>query len=687
MIGLKEAYDNNREPDSVPDIAENTFCENGWLQNALDLEYRPEQEQMAIATAQAFTTDSSLIFEAGTGVGKSIAYLIPAIIYAIDTNRQCIISTHTIALQEQIQRKDLPLCRQLFQGQPDLIKYKDFKTALLVGRGNYLCSTRLSQAIESKLDLFPTPEQQELDRIIEWSRHTQSGIIHELNPMPHPAVWEWVNADTSACNRRHCNPDSCFFQKARARLQNAQIIIINHSLLFSLIGAGAVPHQERGILFANDFIVIDEAQTAPDVATDQLGHRISSLGLDRLLKRLYNPRRKKGLLSRCGSPGDCEAVEKTIREASMFFTRIRRDSLDQQDIVRIYHENWCDPTLSPHLQELIDRVSTLASKQEDGPMKNELTTFRTRLTGYKIGINQCISLDDEDLVYWVERIGRNRQIVVLRTAPLNVASHLKQCLFDRGVSALLTSATIAQGSDMDSFREKVGALGVEMEQVNSPFDYENNMRIFIASDSPPPSGKSAKLDTAFLSDAISFCTLQIQGGSLVLFTSYTDMRQVAKTIEEQFNKKKRILLMQGRDGSRSDLVHRFSEIGNGILFGTDSFWAGVDIPGPSLSQVVVTRLPFENPSHPVSEAKNDWITARGGNPFLEITLPEAIIKFRQGIGRLIRKKTDCGTITILDSRLLNKEYGRQFLSVLPNLKFEKFNRDNRKTVFCPLEAL
>jgi len=240
---------------------------------------------------------------------------------------------------------------------------------------------------------------------------------------------------------------------------------------------------------------------------------------------------------------------------------------------------------------------------------------------------------------------------------------------------------------MNSFREKIGALGVEAEQVNSPFDFESNMRIFIASDAPPPSGKSARLDTDFLSDAISYCTLQIQGGSLVLFTSYTDMRQVAKIVEEQFNQKKRILLMQGRDGSRSDLVHSFSETGNGILFGTDSFWAGVDIPGSSLSQVIITRLPFENPSHPVREAKSDWITARGGNPFLEVTLPEAIIKFRQGIGRLIRKKTDCGTITILDSRLLNKEYGRQFLSVLPNHKFEIFNRDNRKSVFCPLEAL
>lgn len=687
MISLNETYDQNKAPNFVPDLTENTFCANGWLQNTLDLEHRPEQEQMAIAIAQAFTTDSSLIFEAGTGVGKSIAYLIPAIIHAINTNRQCIISTNTIALQEQIQKKDLPLCKQLFQKQSDLLKYKDFKTALLIGRSNYLCSTRLSQAVESKLDLFPTPEHQELDRIIKWSQYTQSGIINELNPMPNTTVWEWVNADTSACNRRHCNPNLCFFQKARSRLQNAHIIIINHSLLFSLIGAGLVPNKERGILYPNDFIVIDEAQTAPNIATDQLGNRISSLGLDRLLKRLYNPRRKKGFLSCYGSISHYEAVKKTIHQSNKFFSYIRHNFLDQQDIIRIYHENWCEPILIPHLQKLIDCLAKLANKQEDGPIKNELTTFCTRLTGYKIGINQCISIEDENLVYWVESTGHNKRNVVLRTSPLNVASHLNQSLFGRGVSALLTSATIAQGSNMNSFKEKVGALGVETEQVNSPFDFENNIRIFIASDVPPPSGKSAKLDIAFLSDVISYCTLQVQGGSLVLFTNYTDMRLIAKTIEQQFNEKKRAFFIQGRDGSPSDLVLNFSRIGNGILFGTDSFWAGVDIPGSSLSQVIITRLPFENPSHPVSEAKKDWVSARGGNPFSEITLPDAIIKFRQGIGRLVRKKTDCGTITILDSRLLNREYGKQFLSVLPNHNFETFNRDNRKSVFSPLENL
>lgn len=686
MIGLNEAYSKQRSPDYLPEIAEKIFSENGWLQKILGFEHRPEQEHMAISVAQSFITDISLLFEAGTGVGKSMAYLIPAIISAIETQRQCIVSTHTISLQEQIQSNDLPLCRKLFSKQPDLSPYEDFKTALLLGRGNYLCTTRLLQAMDTKTELFPTPEQQELDRIIEWSRHTNKGLLHELNPLPHPDVWEWVNADASACNRRQCTPDTCFFQKARARLHHAQIIIINHSLLFSLIGAGVVPHDEHGILFPDDFLVIDEAQTVPDVATDQLGHRISSIGLDRLLKRLYNPRRKKGLLSLYGNTSDCKAVEKTLHKADSFFKSIRSDSLMEQDIVRIYREDWCEPVLNPYLQDIIERVSILASKQSNGPVKDDLTEFRSRLDGYKNGINLCLSLADEDLVYWLERTGRNKKNVVMRTAPIDVATHLQQCLFNRGVSVIMTSATLARSPDMDSFRDKAGAFGVEAEQVNSPFDFEYNMRIFIATDAPAPSGKSARLDIDYLSDTIAHCTLRVRGGSLVLFTSYSDMRQVSSVIENQFTDEKRPFFMQGRDGSRSDLIRGFSKAENGILFGTDSFWAGVDIPGPALSQIIITRLPFENPSHPVSEAKNDWIRARGGNPFVEITLPEAIIKFRQGIGRLIRNKSDCGTITILDSRILNKEYGRQFISVLPKRHFEKFTRDNRDNAFCPLEA-
>ena len=238
MIALKEAFESGEKASSLPRRMEEIFRPDGWLCTALELEHRPQQEQMAVAAAQSFATDNPLLFEAGTGVGKSLAYLVPAILRAADAERQCIVSTHTISLQEQIQNKDLPLCRELFSCVPELEKYRNFKSALLVGRGNYLCGTRLAQAIASKADLFRSLAQEELERVCHWAGQTQTGLLHELHPALSPEVWEWVSAESAACNPRNCNPQTCFFQKARSRLRQAQIVIVNHSLLFSLLNAG-----------------------------------------------------------------------------------------------------------------------------------------------------------------------------------------------------------------------------------------------------------------------------------------------------------------------------------------------------------------------------------------------------------------------------------------------------------------
>lgn len=687
MIGLKEAFEDSPPLSALPALTESVFSEGGWLQDALALESRPQQEDMALSVAQAFSADSALVFEAGTGVGKSLAYLVPAIMHAMDRKRQCVVSTHTIALQEQIQNNDLPMSRLLFDRVPELEKYRDFKTALLVGRGNYLCSTRLAQAIATRSELFRTTEQQELERLADWSQVTKDGILHELNPPLNPEVWDWVNADSGACNRKNCSPETCFFQKARARLRTAQVIIVNHSLLFSLINAGVGPPSDLdGVLFAEDFVVLDEAHTIPAVATDQLGHRLSSVGLDRLLKRLYNPRRKKGLLSRYGAKQDCQAVETAVREAQSFFADVARRMLSKQSIVRLRQEGWCAPTLNPVLKTLAARVATVADRLDDGPEREDLLDLRTRINSYNSAINECIDVSDEDKVYWTERTGRKGTNVTLRASPIDVAPILREHLFRRGTSVVLTSATLAEGSDMSGFLAKVGADGETAEKVTSPFDFEANMRVFVATDAPQPTRGKGQLDIDFLISTIGFCTLRVRGGSLVLFTSYADMQRVAEELDEPFTEAGRLFLVQGRDGPRSEITYRFREAGNAVLFGTDSFWAGVDVPGPSLSQVIITRLPFENPGHPVAEAKSDWVRARGGNPFAELTLPEAILKFRQGVGRLIRNKTDCGTITLLDSRLLSREYGRRFLAMLPVQEFQRFNRMNREEAFQPLET-
>ena len=685
MISPRETIHAEHQSDPTLDRTEEVFCESGLLVSKLNLEHRPEQEQMALASAQAFQLAHPLLFEAGTGVGKSLAYLIPAIIRAVESKRQCLVSTHTISLQEQIQEKDLPLCRTLLSSTLSLSKYAGFRFALLVGRGNYLCTTRLARALETKLELFHSVEQDELRRIADWAKDTKTGLQHDLNPAPPGQVWQWVSADARACNRRNCNPKFCFFQSARARLRKAHLIVLNHSLLFSLMNTASAPKGDTpGLLFPNDFAVLDEGHTVPSVATEQFGHRISSYGIDRLLKRLFNPRNNKGIFALFGSEKDCRAVEKAINKAEEFFSSIRQELLCNQDVARVYRQGWCEPILNPSLRDLITRLSERANKIEDEQEREELLDLRQQLSGYQHGINECITLDDEGQVYWVERSGRQGRNVTLRTAPIDVAPHLRERLFLRKTAVLVTSATLAEGPRFDGFSERIGATGFPAEQVRSTFDFANQMRVFCAGDAPPPTRENSSLHLEYLSEMITFCSLRVRGGSLVLFTSYTDMHGVARLVENALTTAGRTLLMQGRDGSRTRIATRFASLGNAALFGTDSFWAGVDVPGPALSQVIITRLPFENPNHPIVEARGEWIRSHGGNPFTEMTLPDAVLKLRQGVGRLIRKISDKGNITILDSRILTREYGRRFLDILPVREFTRFSRSDRSTLFLPI---
>ncbi|MDR1011662.1 MAG: ATP-dependent DNA helicase, partial [Opitutaceae bacterium] len=311
-------------PTHAPRLAARIFAAGGWLQSGLKLEHRPQQETMARTVASAMKAGEPLLFEAGTGVGKSLAYLIPGIIHAIDQSRQLVVSTHTIALQEQLETKDIPHCRRIFSSRPELKKYAAFKSAVLVGKSNYLCTTRLAAALKDKHELFATPEHGELQRIAGWAATSRDGLRHELTPPPPPEIWEMVNADSSACARKYCNCEHCFYQRARARINKANLIIVNHALLFALINAGGARASGgglRGILFPDDFVVLDEAHTVPDVATDHFGMRLSSYGVDRMLKYLFNPKNKRGLLVRLRAPMETlQLVADAIEAAHQFFT-------------------------------------------------------------------------------------------------------------------------------------------------------------------------------------------------------------------------------------------------------------------------------------------------------------------------------------------------------------------------------
>jgi ATP-dependent DNA helicase DinG len=571
---------------------------------------------------------------------------------------------------------------------PELRRYSAFKTALMVGKGNYCCTTRLGNALKDaqsakQTEMFKGDERADLVRIATWSATAKNGVIQELSPTPLPEVWDAVNADSSTCSRKNCDSAVCFYQRARKQLRSANCVIVNHSLLFSLINAGMQPEGEvNGILLADDFVVLDEAHRIPAIATDHFGTHVSSYAVDRALKRIYNPRTNRGILRRHGQAWDQDAVANAMDAAHEFFSYLGDTFLAKKPIQRIHKPDFCDNILTGPLKEVAERLGALIQKCDDERAQEELRDHRRRILGYRDAINGFITFAEEGHVQWLERGGKKGQIVTLRSAPLDVAPDLRKHIFQRGTAAILTSATLSDGTHMDAFQEKVGGQAAEAEVVYSPFNYEDNCRIYIASDAPQPEPGQGRLDLDYLANMICWCARRVEGGTLVLFTSHFDLRQVRERTEGFFNKINRPLFTQGHQMARTEITKQFAAAGNGVLFGTDSFWTGVDIPGPALSQVIIARLPFENPSHPVSEARSEYIRARGGNPFAEMTVPDALVKFRQGIGRLIRRHEDHGNIVLLDSRILTKPYGARFLEALPVQNYARFNRENRDSIFA-----
>ena len=689
MIGLRDDAGSAPPPVShAPALAAKIFAEAGWLQAALRLEHRPQQEAMARAVAAAMDGDEPLLFEAGTGVGKSLAYLVTGVIHAVDQSRQMIVSTHTISLQEQLESSVLPICRRLFKSTPELARYADFRAAVLVGKSNYLCTTRLSHALADRGTLLADADYDELQRIASWADTSKTGLRHELKPPPRPEVWDVVNADSSSCSRKHCDGTKCFYQRANTRIRSAHLVIVNHALLFALINAGGarangVATDARGVLFADDFLVLDEAHTVPEVATEHFGLSLSSYGVDRALKYLFNPRTKRGLFRKLGGPEAQQLVIDALDASRLFFDFIGSTLLALRSIVRVREEGVAEASLDGPLSALHRVLGKIGDKLEDGRERDEVLEQKQRIKGLQSGIAEWLTLADKGHVYWAERGGRKQTIVALRSAPIDVAPELRRHLFGCGTSVVCTSATLATGGQIKPFAARIGAEQARAVVVKSPFDFARNMRVYAAADIPLPSPQEAKLALDVLGDYIDFCTGRVRGGSLVLFTSYSDMRAVATSLGPVYRAAGRPFLMQGEELSRTELAKQMRAAGNAVLFGTDSFWTGVDVPGDALAQVIITRLPFDPPTHPITEARCDFIRNRGGNPFNELTLPDALMKFRQGVGRLIRTATDRGVITLLDSRVLSKTYGRLFIDSLPQPEFTALTRETRAEKFHP----
>jgi len=653
-------------------------------------EQRPEQVDMLRAVTHALSYGSHLMVEAGTGVGKSFAYLVPAALFALQNNTRVVVSTNTINLQDQLTQRDLPnLCQAL---------NLDFRFAVLKGRSNYLCPRRL----ENLRHYGPrtADEMRVLAKVMVWQLNNQSGDRSELN-LTGPTereVWVRVSAEDDACTTETCikrTGGACPFHRAKTMSQSAHVLVVNHALLLSDVATGSK------VLPEYSHLIIDEGHHLEAATTNALSFRLNQFDMDRMMKEVGGS--NTGVLGRLLTetqealrPADFGLLQQKVNRATDMAFRIEQMNREFYNIVgefaKLQREghpqsnyNWqmrvlpatrtlpgwddveiaWDTTgetlrmLLISLAEIYKGASELYAEGYDNleDVMADISNVARRITEAETNISGMISQPNSGMVYWIE-VQPNGNKLSLNAAPLSVASLVEKYLWHEKRSIILTSATLTAHGEFQYLRNTLGADEADEMQLGSPYDYENAALLYIANDIPEPNanGFQQALDRTLLA------TAKATGGRmLVLFTSYTQLKKTAQNITGPLAREDIFVYEQGDGASPNALLESFKATERAVLLGTKSFWEGVDVPGDSLSVVIITKLPFDVPTDPLIAARSEMYE----DSFQQYYLPEAILKFRQGFGRLIRTQSDRGVVAILDRRVLTKQYGRLFLDSLP----------------------
>ena len=670
-------------------------------------EYREEQEAMGQTIAAGFNSDAIIVAEAGTGTGKSMAYMMPAVEWAVqnrNAGQRVVISTNTKNLQEQLFYKDIPALFSARKG--------DFKAVLLKGRSNYLCIDKWRTVMTDMNQRLSQDERARMLPLILWARQTRTGDIAEnagFQLENNRGLWQKFIAEPSYCPGKSCKfYGDCFLMKARAHARRADVIVVNHALLFSDLAS------ENSILGEFSNLVVDEAHNMEKTAADHLGVRLSYWSFRNFYHRLYEDEpRKTGTIyqmefrlakSKLKDNVASElfrhiakvkqgslALKQNVSQFYTPFNRYMREQLSKKgkegsDSLRVrYHKNFryfreneeqineireTMTKLGRALNNLCEYILDLPpnSFEFQDQIYRELTALLQDLNMLGEALNLCVTADEKDYVFWLEIPFNERNIdVLLNAVPLKIADILQQKLFSRIRSAALTSATLSVNKKFDYFKNRIGLdlLGdkpVMAHIFGSPFNYNDQIHLSVTDFLPDPrNAEYAERLAGFLIDLHR----SERRGMMILFTSYSLLNRIHTLMKPAMDADRILLLAQGKSGSRNQMVGQFRENRDSVLLGTDSFWEGVDIPGEALQLLVIPKLPFDVPTDPIIAARMEEIKERGGNPFFEYSVPEAIIKFKQGFGRLIRAQSDYGAVIACDNRLSRMKYGQQFLNSLP----------------------